>query len=277
MKTKTILTFLLMFLASCLVSISCNKNKDDSSTASSIPTGALKGVYSVSANKKVYFSKGNLQYQASSNKWRFANNQYDHIGDANSNISSSYSGWIDMFGWGTGNNPIKTSEYYYDYYYFSDWGNNTISNGIDGIWRTLTTEEWMYLFNERHTVSCSFYVRVNLNGVNGIVILPDNWNRTTYEFAHINEGSASFNSNIISIVDWENKIEPQGVVFLPVNGYRSGVSVYHDYEDDGYWSASSYDYGSSNGIFFNNDRSCFNCWCWKYRGESVRLVCDLVE
>ena len=54
-------------------------------------------------------------------------------------------------------------------------------------------------------------------------------------------------------------------------------SVYHDYEDDGYWSASSYDYGSSNGIFFNNDRSCFNCWCWKYRGESVRLVCDLVE
>ena len=51
--------------------------------------------------KQVYFSQGNLQYQASTNTWRFAENQYDAIGEGISNISSTNEGWIDLFGWGT--------------------------------------------------------------------------------------------------------------------------------------------------------------------------------
>lgn len=47
-------------------------------------------------------SPGNLQYQASTGIWRFAEHQYDYIGSGNENISTSYSGWIDLFGWGTG-------------------------------------------------------------------------------------------------------------------------------------------------------------------------------
>ena len=54
-----------------------------------------------SEGKQVYFSQGNLQYQASTNTWRFAENQYDAIGNDNSNISSTNEGWIDLFGWGT--------------------------------------------------------------------------------------------------------------------------------------------------------------------------------
>ena len=50
---------------------------------------------------QVFFSQGNLQYQASTNLWRFAENQYDAIGEANSAISSTNDGWIDLFGWGT--------------------------------------------------------------------------------------------------------------------------------------------------------------------------------
>lgn len=50
---------------------------------------------------QVYFSQGNLQYQASTNTWRFAENQYDAIGSANSNAAADYDGWIDLFGWGT--------------------------------------------------------------------------------------------------------------------------------------------------------------------------------
>lgn len=37
--------------------------------------GALSGLFSVSADKQVYFSKGDLQYQASTDTWRFAENQ----------------------------------------------------------------------------------------------------------------------------------------------------------------------------------------------------------
>lgn len=79
-------------------------------------TSSYKGAFSVSPNKLVYFSKGNLQYQASTNTWRFAENQWDYVGDAtegnvymddvkcnNSYISQTYNGWIDLFGWGTGN------------------------------------------------------------------------------------------------------------------------------------------------------------------------------
>lgn len=66
-----------------------------------IPSGALSGVFSISETTKVYFSQGNLQYQASTNTWRFAENQYDAIGSANSAISSTNEGWIDLFGWGT--------------------------------------------------------------------------------------------------------------------------------------------------------------------------------
>ena len=57
--------------------------------------------FSVSATKQVVFAPGNLQYRASTGTWRFAEHQWDFIGAANSNISPSYSGWIDLFGWGT--------------------------------------------------------------------------------------------------------------------------------------------------------------------------------
>jgi tetratricopeptide (TPR) repeat protein len=76
--------------------------------------------FSVSSTKRVYFAKGNLQYQASTKKWRFADNQWDVLGEANSKISDKNNGWIDLFGWGTGSNPTKNSTNNKDYTSFSD-------------------------------------------------------------------------------------------------------------------------------------------------------------
>ena len=59
-----------------------------------IPAGALAGLFSISPSQQVRFSQGNLQYQASTNTWRFAANQWDCIGSANSNISPSYDGSV---------------------------------------------------------------------------------------------------------------------------------------------------------------------------------------
>ena len=81
------------------------------------------GPFSVSANKKVMFSPGNLQFNAmkgthqcadgTSQKgtWRFAEHQWDYVGDAengtvyengtkcsNTQINATYNGWIDLFG-----------------------------------------------------------------------------------------------------------------------------------------------------------------------------------
>ena len=89
------------------------------------------GVFSVSETLQVMFSPGNLQFNAAEGThecadgtsrqgtWRFADNQWDYIGSANLNISSTYDGWTDLFGWGTGNNPtlysifLEYSQYLY--------------------------------------------------------------------------------------------------------------------------------------------------------------------
>ena len=48
---------------------------EDTSVQLTFSEGAINGVFSVASNKKVYFSQGNLQYQASTRTWRFAEHQ----------------------------------------------------------------------------------------------------------------------------------------------------------------------------------------------------------
>ena len=72
--------------------------------------GALPGLFSVSATRKVRFSKGNLQYSVvgthevatggyAQGTWQFAANQYDLISEQdNANVTNGY---IDRFCWAT--------------------------------------------------------------------------------------------------------------------------------------------------------------------------------
>ena len=145
-----------------MMSLGCHKDSISPSPITPDGDGALPGLFSVSATQQVYFSQGNLQYQASTNTWRFAEHQYDYVGTQtadvygyhggnvsgsdNRSISSTYSGWIDLFGWGTGDNPTLSSDNYGAYGTFVDWGSNPISNGGNTAnrWRTLTQAEWEY-------------------------------------------------------------------------------------------------------------------------------------
>ncbi|MBR1807836.1 MAG: hypothetical protein IJ776_00400 [Paludibacteraceae bacterium] len=137
--------------------------------------GALQGRFTINQNgDQVVFSQGNLQYQASTQTWRFATNQYDYVGDANKNINDTYDGWIDLFGWGTGDAPTKTSTNEADYATFTDWGTNPINNGGVDTWRTPTREEWKYLFLSRENAATLFGLG-SVDGAKGLIILPDNW------------------------------------------------------------------------------------------------------
>ena len=165
-------------------------------------------VFSVSDTKTVYFSPGNLQYQASSNTWRMAEHQYDLVGEAPAYYSNldgnvyvggqkcnnlairdndSYDGWIDLFGWNTANNPLNLSKNHdnYDPENFVDWGVNEIYNPGTGsidpanTWRTLTHTEWEYLFCYR-TNHEKLFGLASIDGlpegdVKGVIILPDDW------------------------------------------------------------------------------------------------------
>lgn len=252
----------------------------------SVNISSSNGEFSVSSNNKVCFAKGNLQYQASTKTWRFAEHQWDMIGDANKNISSSYSGWIDLFGWGTsgynGKNPWMTSTTSTDYGNGErdiagtnyDWGvNNTISNGGGKSWRTLTRDEWVYVFDKRSTNSGIRYAKAIVNGVNGVILLPDNWSSSNYSLNNTNKTDASFGSNRISQSDWTNKFEANGAVFLPAAGWRYGTDVYGVGSYGLYWSASYYDSDGARDVYF--DAGYLNPGNWHHRenGRSVRLVC----
>ena len=260
---------------------------------------AVSGLFSVSATQQVYFSKGNLQYRASTNTWRFAEHQWDYVGEDNSNISQTYDGWIDLFGWGTSGynhgavcyQPWSTSLNHSDYYAYgqyiynlydltgeADWGYNPISNGgeTENTWRTLTLEEWQYVFNKRNTPSGILYAMAKVNNINGVILLPDDWQSSYYSLSLTNPyrarfSSASFSSNIITSTQWAT-LEQHGAVFLPAAGRRIGTSVSDAGSTGGYWSSSySNSYYACHVGFYDSGlgaRGSRN----RRLGRSVRLV-----
>ena len=264
------------------------------------PTGAINGLFSVREDLQVYFSQGNLQYQASTNTWRFAENQWDYVGEDNANISATYDGWIDLFGWGTSGydhgavcyQPWSTNDdpnnycayggeklyNLYDQTGQADWGYNAISNGGNAEnsgWRTLTREEWDYVLNMRNTTSGIRWAHGCVNGVNGIIILPDNWTASVYELSDTNGGN--YGSNTITTEDWTNVLEVNGAVFLPAAGYRYedgwGGGLQALGEMGLYWSSSTANsswYAYSE--IFDNEGVYLGYNYYRDQGSSVRLI-----
>ena len=254
-----------------------------------IPEGALYGAFSVAADKKVLFANGNLQYQASTNTWRFAEKQYNMVGNDNQYISSTYTGWIDLFGWGTGNNPSISTEVNTDYSTFVDWGVNAISNGGNeaNMWRTLTKDEWQYMLYTR-TNAASLFGLGSVNGVNGAIILPDNWSipqgasfTPSSTRGLVDEGGYShnpsydnFSHNTYTAEQWY-VMESAGAVFLPAAGTRNGTQVNIVGELGHFWSSTyinaDYAYGLNFDSYDFNPQNGNN----RNYGRSVRLVQDV--
>jgi len=224
------------------------------------PVGALSGLYSVSASKQVFFSQGNLQatYNGSSWTWSFATNQWDYIGAGNTSVTDSSpfisgTGTVDMFGWvgasstwtdvnkygitssstGYGSNTTDVLK--------SDWGVLPISNGgntANSGWRMLTMDEWTYLFNIRSTSSGVRYARAMVSGVNGIILLPDNWSTSYYSLTSTNTPDVDYTANSISSSSWNVNFAPNGAVFLPAGGMRYNSTVSSNGSNAYYWSST---------------------------------------
>lgn len=261
-----------------------------------VPSGAINGSFSVSATQQVYFSQGNLQYQASTNTWRFAENQWDYIGEDNANVSETYNGWIDLFAFGTSGynhgankyQPWSTSTNYSDYFAYgnqsynlndqtgqADWGYNAISNGgnQENIWRTLTQAEWSYLLETRETPSNIRFAKAILEGTNGLIILPDNWSTSNYVLNDTDNPEVSFSSNTITLQAWANSLEANGAVFLPAAGIRDGTHMEWVGQHGRYWSTNSTG-THTYGTFFSDNEFYTDGWLWRYYCQCVRPVRD---
>ncbi len=289
--------------------------------------------FSVSSTKKVYFSQGNLQWSrtngtgantthttAGNNSssplgnegtWRFAEHQFDYIGSGNGNISPTYSGWIDLFGWATSGWNARTSGtcYYMPYetstdrsyygpptsgnpsltgtYANSDWGvYNDISNdgtlGV-GAWRTLTTGysgEWRYLVGVRTNAS-TLCGKGKVENICGLIILPDDFNWTSAGLSQWTSSGpeSEYTDNVYTYSEW-HAMETEGAVFLPAAGYRNSSTISGVGTSGYYWSVSGsgeptkLPRSSAISMEIYNGRIYSNMQTDENRGCSVRLVKD---
>jgi len=248
--------------------------------------GLLSGRFSVSDDMQVQFSQGNLQYSTqqthptadgatAQGRWRFAAEQYLYIGEANSNIDEGYGGVIDLFGWGTSgwnsgapaNQPYSTSSTNEDYTpcgtastglygngSYADWGMyNAIQNGGNRPmqWRTLTAEEWQYLFDESKASRAGRSSQATITNegeeYTGILLLPDSFELPTC--CEFTAGYANgYSTNIYTLGQWE-EMEGAGAVFLATSGRRNGTTVSHTGARGIYWSSSPLDEAEAKCLF----------------------------
>ena len=236
----------------------------------------------------------------------------------------------DLFGWGTSLAWYDPYDYYSNYFPLpdncwypwqvskdiNDYGNNNhdiagtdrdwgvynkIANGGNeaGLWRTLTANEWKYLFCERPSAA-NLFNYATVNGIPGIIVLPDNWQLPQDLSFHssrekglraevsnyTNTGWSpkdslnvdAYKFNTYSGQDW-TKMENAGAVFLPAAGIREGeeITIEGEYNVGAlgfYWSSTCSSNNDAYLLIFGNESLKTQVEYSKYSGCSVRLVQD---
>ena len=237
--------------------------------------GARGGGFTINKyGDKVQFARGNLQFNAmqgthlradgttAKGTWRFAEEQYDYIGEGNQNISETYDGWIDNFGWATSgwdntaNDPYainfqpwsstriydpdnkfntygygwsgsKSDSKYFHYdetgYSWFDWGvYNAISNGGN------QPNLWRSLTQEEW-----WYIRVgreNAEKLRGLATIEGVRGLMLFPDDVVPDGTFRTyiklwdSGNQFSLEEWR-QLERKGVVFLPASGLEGTSNI----------------------------------------------------
>ena len=207
-----------------------------------LPADAHKGVFSVSANKKVYFSQGNLW--ADYNKaLHFEANQYSFAGIFDAD-HRSYFTWSSTVEAAVGNTNSGDN-------LFCDESHKVSVDGSEAIYYALSKYEWRYLFNN-HSKKWA-----TVNSVKGYVIAPDNVilqaKKTSYTATELNDAN---------------------LVFLPAAGLRYGSYVYNVGVSGYYWSSSAYDSDHAYDVNFDSDDVYLDFIDFRNFGFSVRLITE---
>lgn len=231
--------------------------------------------FSVGTDKKVRFSRGNLNYKPDIESWWFFNNQYD---------SGHNQDLLSLFTWGYGSWSTVWNTDSYEGDTFTDWGTQV---GDRETWRTLTDGEWSHLLSNRSDAD----EKVGFATVcdkNGIIILPDD-----FEDPKTNESTSSSceDKKFVpkSVTGWDqnvytsrgswNAMESAGAVFLPAAGRGdefNGVSLSNAGSNGYYWSKnlSQIIPASANHLEFEYYYVNPNAGDSRYFGLSIRPVSD---
>ena len=240
-----------------------NNNAALSIEANAIPAGTALGIFSVSETRKVRFSHGNLQYKSGEeNPWRFALHQYDCIGAWNT------SDYVDQYGWGTWSgtseqwHPLTTSTNNSSYPWYGDEYFKATLYGYND-WFTFSGTEWQYLFGH------STYGMAKVGDYNGIIILPDDLDLT------INTTHNNWTNNTYTTDEWDNNLEPVGIVFLRAAGAHHPQHQPEYVNSHGmYWSSTPVGTKAKQILFSSNSMNSYFTYD-RHHGRAVRLVRDL--
>ena len=228
----------------------------------------LGGEFSVAAGRKVCFTRGNLYYDGSS---KVEQHQYDY----NSSQWTSQNAHVSHFMWSNNINDATRQRYSTamdgQSPFFTEVEGFTVSGFSANQCRTLTTEEWQYLFSydiyDNDVRRGKYKLGVTVCGKNNcIVLLPDNgtWG------ANENKGEYNY-------VEWKH-MEAAGAVCLPAAGYRDGfdgnTAVNFAGSDGYYWSASSDGVSRAFDLSFNSGNVIPSLSDIRYQAYSVRLVTE---
>lgn len=270
------------------------------------PTEDDRHLYSVAEGQQVLFSPGNLQFSTAGSHstaegtaigtFRFAEHQYDYLGQANALVSDTNTGWIDLLTWGSSGwhvAPYSEKDGDYDIESlcgseaYADWGiYNAIGNDGPGTWRTLTRDEWDYLVNHRAASTIdntdnARYAEATVCGVKGLILFPDRFVRPTTlaPIANINRNNfaINFSDNSYNADEWA-LMENAGAVFLPAAGFRGGTWLSTIGEGGSYWASTCNADRQAYALLFIDGlvNASAECTYDKDRGygRSVRMVKD---
>ena len=148
-----------------------------------------------------------------------------------------------------------------------DWGYHV---GEKNTWRTLTTKEWQYLFNEGVYANAKraglYAYGVTVAGkANCTVLYPDGFSGTKVS----NGDLTSYDT----ASEWE-AAQNEGVVCLPAVGYRSSGSVNDVNQTATYWSSTAYNSNNAYIVYFNSTILLSGSYNNRDHGYAVRLVTD---
>lgn len=260
-------------------------NKDGGLYWSGI-SAPLPGEFSVSATKKVSFSRGNLYYNNAGNYWKEQQNQSDYYTLEGKQCSyngvyyasGSPEGSIGTFNWNLEASGAASTSYS-DYPTGADdlFFANADPTLISPKWFALSKTEWDYILHSRANASKK-YGNGTVQNVKGMILLPDSFTdpmKNGGSGAFVPQSSLAYTNNIYDKDGW-TAMEKAGAVFLPAVGYRDGKQNSDVGEVGYYWTSTAYDAQYGYYLRFSStDYPSAAYFSYRSYGFAVRLVTEV--